>query len=99
MPGRGVRAAQDEPQGDGLPSPGPAGRDEGVRFPSAPPLPGEGGEHAFRLVETPDHQTPKVLGVDDWAKRKGQDYGTILVDLEQGRIVDILPDRTAEGLE
>jgi transposase len=42
--------------------------------------------------------TPRVLGVDDWAKRKGQAYGTILVDLEQSRIVDLLPDRTAESL-
>ncbi len=40
----------------------------------------------------------RVLGVDDWAKRKGQNYGTILVDLEQGEIVDVLPDRTAETL-
>ena len=53
----------------------------------------------IRLVEIPNHQTPQVLGVDDWAKRKGQDYGTILVDLEQGCIVDILPDRTSKGLE
>ena len=40
----------------------------------------------------------RVLGVDDWAWRKGQSYGTILCDLERGRRVDLLPDRTAETL-
>ena len=40
----------------------------------------------------------RVLGVDDWAKRKGQRYGTILVDLERGKTIDILSDRTAETL-
>jgi transposase len=43
-------------------------------------------------------QTPRVLSVDDWAKRKGKTYGTILVDLEQHRVVDLLADRTAESL-
>ncbi len=42
--------------------------------------------------------TPKVLGVDDWAFRKRQSYGTILVDLERNRPVDLLPDRSAESL-
>jgi transposase len=36
--------------------------------------------------------------VDDWAKRKGQRYGTILVDLEKHEVVDLLEDRSAESL-
>ena len=42
--------------------------------------------------------TPRVLGVDDWAKRKGQQYGTILVDLERRCVIDLLPDRQAATL-
>jgi transposase len=37
------------------------------------------------------------LGVDDWAWRKGQDYGTILVDLDLHRVMDLLPDRASES--
>ncbi len=43
-------------------------------------------------------EEPEVIGVDDWAKRRGQVYGTILVDLERRRVVDLLSDRTAETL-
>ncbi len=39
--------------------------------------------------------TPTVLGVDDWAIHKGLTYGTILVDLERHRPVDVLPDRSS----
>jgi transposase len=39
----------------------------------------------------------RCLGVNDWAWRKGQDYGTILVDLERHRVVDLLPERSAES--
>lgn len=42
---------------------------------------------------------PRVLGVDDWAFKKGKNYGTILVDQERQRPIDLLPDRTAETLE
>ncbi len=42
--------------------------------------------------------TPRVMAVDDWAWRRGHRYGTILVDLEQNTVVDLLPDRTAQTL-
>jgi transposase len=41
---------------------------------------------------------PKVLAVDEWAWRKGHHYGTIVVDLERNRVVDLLPDRQAGTL-
>jgi len=44
-----------------------------------------------------DESNPKVVGVDEWAKRKGKTYGTIIVDLERHRVVDLLEDATAEG--
>ncbi len=41
----------------------------------------------------------RFLGVDDWAWKKGQRYGTILVDLERRCPVDLLPDRSASSFE
>lgn len=37
----------------------------------------------------------RVLGIDDWAWRKGQTYGTIMVDLEGRAVVDVLPHRSS----
>jgi len=52
----------------------------------------------MRRQQTSDAATPRVLGIDDWAWKKGREYGTILVDLERRCAVDLLPDRTAETL-
>ncbi len=51
----------------------------------------------IRNAPEPDMATPRVVGVDEWAKCKGQSYGTILVDLEAHRPVDLLPDKSAES--
>lgn len=40
----------------------------------------------------------KVLGIDDWAFKKGQNYGTLLVDLERHQAIELLPDRTQATL-
>ena len=37
--------------------------------------------------------TPRAIGVDDWAWRKGHRYGTLICDLERREVIDLLPDR------
>jgi transposase len=48
-----------------------------------------------RGLPLPMPEPPRVVAVDDWALRKGRTYGTIVVDLERRRAIDLLPDRTS----
>ncbi len=60
-----------------------------------------GTDAILRRVKEPHPQSgappTRVLGVDEWAWRKRGRYGTILMDLEQRRVVDLLPVRSAES--
>ncbi|MEV5783734.1 ISL3 family transposase [Streptomyces sp. NPDC048448] len=55
----------------------------------------------LRLLDAlpePEAPAPRVVGVDEYATRKGRVYGTVLVDVETRRPVDLLPDREASSL-
>jgi transposase len=62
------------------------------------PLSADSLIRAIRNSPEPEVSTPRILGLDDWAKRKGQEYGTILVDLETRQPADVLDSRTAEAV-
>ena len=56
------------------------------------------GDTVLRLIrgarwEAPE--APRVIDIDEWAWKRGQSHGTILCDLENGRVLDLLPDREA----
>jgi transposase len=63
----------------------------GLRLPTSPVT-------VLRLVRTSPVPYPpglQAVGVDEWAWRRGHRYGTILVNLADHRVVDLLPDRSA----
>jgi transposase len=60
-----------------------------------------GRSSMLRLViaqPDPETGTVTILGVDDFAFRRGRDYGTILVNVETGKPVDVLRDRETDTL-
>ncbi|SEO20463.1 Transposase [bacterium A37T11] len=42
--------------------------------------------------------TSGIIGIDDWAFKKGKTYGTVIVDLEKKEVIDLLPDRESDTL-
>jgi transposase len=52
----------------------------------------------LRTIPDPPRTDVTSLGLDDFALRRGDTYGTILVNAETGKPLDLLPDRTAEAV-
>ncbi|WNG18362.1 ISL3 family transposase [Cystobacter fuscus] len=77
-----------------------AGAEAGARLlvPLAMPTSPDTLLRLMHRTPLPPSTPPRVLGVDDWAWRKGRTYGSLLVDLEAQRVVDLLPDRSAPTL-
>jgi len=48
-------------------------------------------------LEPSSHQDVRRIGIDDWAQKKGRVYGSIIVDLDQSKVIDLLDDREQES--
>lgn len=60
------------------------------------------GDTLLRVIRStplPATATAKVIGIDDWAMKKGRRYGTIVVNLETHQVIELLPERNAKVVE
>lgn len=70
----------------------------GARLPRRLAMP-ISGETVLRLIlrrGIDPSPPPRVVGIDDWAWRRGRCYSTIVCDLERLRVIDLLPGRSSE---
>ena len=52
-----------------------------------------------RSASVAPSSAPVIIGIDDFAWKRGQRYGTVICDLERRRIIDLLPDRHPATVE
>jgi len=77
------------------------GGEPGARLAHKLAIPISGDTIIRRVKDMTTEEGPPVryLGIDDFAFRRGHNYGTILIDLEQGRVLDILKSRDSSDIE
>lgn len=63
------------------------------------PLSGDTILRDIHRMSVPERCEVKEIGVDDWAFRKGVTYGSIIVSLETGSVIDLLGDRDVKSFQ
>src|SRR5262245_61564400 len=77
------------------------GGEPGSRLAEELAAPASGDTILRRVKATPAEPEPtyRYVGIDDFALRRGYTYGTILIDVERGRVIDILDGRDGSAVE